>query len=146
MSRPNGSRATLGDEDFGRLLEFRDGLRHFLHWSEQQANKAGLASAQHQLLLAIRGHAGRPSLGDIAGHLLLRHHSAVELVDRAERGGLVRRAVDDKDQRVVRLELTPEGEARLAELATAHLEELSRLRPRLDVLWRHLPDTPDTMA
>jgi DNA-binding MarR family transcriptional regulator len=139
MNRPSAAARTLGDGDFATLLEFRDGLRHFLHWSEQQANQAGLTGAQHQLLLAVRGHAGRPSMGDVAGHLLLRHHSAVELVDRAERTGLVRRVADDQDQRVVRLELTADGEARLAELTAAHLEELSRLRPRFNVLWKHLP-------
>jgi DNA-binding MarR family transcriptional regulator len=141
MNRPHGTPTRLGDEDFARLLEFRDGLRHFLHWSEQQANHAGLTGAQHQLLLAVRGHAGRPSMSDVAWHLLLRHHSAVELVDRAERAGLVRRVTDHQDQRVVRLELTGDGEARLAELTAAHLEELSRLRPRIDVLWKHLPNT-----
>jgi DNA-binding MarR family transcriptional regulator len=141
MNRLDAAARPLYDDDFARLLEFRDGLRHFLHWSEQQANQAGLTGAQHQLLLAVRGHGGRPSMRDVAGHLLLRHHSAVELVDRAERAGLVRRVADHQDRRVVRLELTGDGEARLAELTTAHLEELSRLRPRFDVLWKHLPDT-----
>jgi DNA-binding MarR family transcriptional regulator len=140
MNTPDAAPDALDDVDFARLLEFRDGLRHFLHWSEQQANQASLTGAQHQLLLAVRGHAGRPSMGDVAGHLLLRHHSAVELVDRAERAGLVRRVSHDQDQRVVRLELTADGEAHLAQLTAAHLKELSRLRPRFNVLWKHLPD------
>jgi DNA-binding MarR family transcriptional regulator len=139
MMRPSRP-AAVTDGDFARLLAFRTGLRRFLHWSEQQAKGAGLTGAQYQLLLAIRGHGGPPSMGDVAGHLLLRHHSAVELVDRAERSGLVRRAIDRDDQRVVRLELTRDGETRLAELAAAHLEELSRLRPSFEGLWRHLPD------
>jgi DNA-binding MarR family transcriptional regulator len=130
----------LSDEDFERLLEFRDGLRRFLHWSEDQAREAGLTPAQHQLLLAIRGHRGSPSLKDVAAHLLLRHHSVVELVDRAERADLVSRLTDEDDQRVVRLALTHTGEERLVALAAAHLEELSRLRPRFDVLWNRLPD------
>lgn len=134
------ARPQLDDGDFARLLEFRDGLRRFLRWSEQQARSAGLTGAQYQLLLAIRGHDGEPSVSDIAAHLLLRHHSAVELADRAERAGLVRRSVDEADQRVVRLQLTSDGEACLAKLAAAHLEELSRLRPRFDVLWTHLPE------
>jgi DNA-binding MarR family transcriptional regulator len=130
----------LGDAEFAKLLEFRDGLRRFTHWSEQRAKTAGLTAAQHQLLLAVRGHGAPPSVGEVAEHLLLRHHSAVELVDRAERAGLVRRVTDVCDHRVVRLELTPKAEARLAELAAAHLEELSRLRPMFEGLWRHLPD------
>jgi DNA-binding MarR family transcriptional regulator len=131
---------TLGDAEFARLLEFRDGLRRFTHWSEQRAKEAGLTAAQHQLLLAVRGHGAPPSVGEVAEHLMLRHHSAVELVDRAERAELVRRVTDVSDHRVVRLELTPKGAARLAELAAAHLEELSRLRPMFEGLWRHLPD------
>lgn len=129
----------LADDDFRRLLDFRDGLRRFLHWSEAQAKDVGLTGAQHQLLLAVRGHGGAPSIGDVAEHLLLRHHSAVELVDRAERAGLVARVDDDADQRVVRLRLTGAGEAKLAALAAAHLEELSRLRGRFASLWDQLP-------
>lgn len=132
--------SALTNDDFERLLTFRDGIRRFLHWSEDQAKAAGLTGSQHQLLLAIRGHGSPPSIGDIAEHLLLRHHSAVELVDRAVRAGLVERGVDDADQRVVRLRLTTAGNATLHSLAAAHLEELSRLRTRFAVLWDHLPD------
>jgi DNA-binding MarR family transcriptional regulator len=132
----------VDDDDLRRLLEFRDGLRRFLRWSEQQARDAGVTPAQHQLLLAIRGHGASPSMTEVAGHLLLRHHSLVELVDRAERAGLVRRMADADDHRIVRLELTDVGEQRLSALAATHLEELSRLRPRLDVLWSRLPDAP----
>ena len=92
----------LGDAEFQRLLAFRDGLRRFLKWSDDQARAVGLTAAQHQLLLAIRGHpaAEPPSIGDVARHLLLRHHSAVELVDRAVGAGLVERIGDADDQRV----------------------------------------------
>jgi DNA-binding MarR family transcriptional regulator len=130
----------LSDDDFGRLLEFRDGLRRFLRWSEDQAKAVGLTAAQHQLLLAVRGHGAAPSIGEIAEHLLLRHHSVVELVDRAERARLVERYDDDDDQRVVRLRLTDAGEAKLTSLAAAHLEELSRLRTRFASLWDRLPE------
>lgn len=131
-----GRTRRLSDHDFTRLLDFRDGLRQFLHWSEQQAAGAGLTPAQHQLLLVARGHSPAPSLRDVAGHLLLRHHSAVELVDRAEAAGLVRRSADPNDGRVVRVVLTDEGTRRLDALAAAHLEELSRVGPRLASLWR----------
>lgn len=134
-------RSQLSDEDFARLLDFRDGLRSFLHWSEERARDAGVTSAQHQLLLAIRGHGSPPSMGDIADHLLLRHHSAVELVDRATRVGLVRRIPDEDDQRVVRVELTADGAQRLRTLTETHLEELSRIGPRFAALWNHLPSS-----
>lgn len=131
----------LRDDDFARLLAFRDGLRRFQRWSEDQAKRVGLTPAQHQLLLAVRGHRGSPpSIREIAEHLLLRHHSVVELVDRAVAAGLVERLHDDDDQRVVRLHLTRAGAERVEALAGAHLEELSRLRPRFDSLWADLPE------
>jgi DNA-binding MarR family transcriptional regulator len=118
----------LSDSDYQQLLAYRDSLRQFLYWSEQQAFDAGITPAQHQLLLAIRGHAGgTPTIGDVADHLLLRHHSVVGLVDRAERAGLVERRVDADDHRLVRLRLTASGSRRLAALAAAHLDELDRL-------------------
>lgn len=136
MSRRTGR---VADADLARLLTFRDGLRRFLHWSEEQAKAVGLTGPQHQLLLAIRGHGSAPSVSDVAEHLMLRHHSAVELVDRAAAAGLVERHTDGADQRVVRLAVTRAGERKLRELAAVHLEELSRLRPRLEALWTELP-------
>lgn len=119
--------SALTDRDFERLLRFRDELRRFLHWSEAAAKDLGLTPAQHQLLLAVRGHpGGDPSIGDIADHLMLRHHSAVELVDRAEAADLVRRVADADDHRIVRLTLTARGNRLLTRLSAAHIEELSR--------------------
>jgi len=130
----------LSDADYQRLLDFRDGLRRFLHWSEQQAAATGLTPAQHQLLLAIRGHRRpeAPTIGDVAGHLLLRHHSAVGLVDRTVAAGLVERVADPVDHRVVRLRLTPSGERHLASLAALHVEELDRLNVRGAPPWAGL--------
>ncbi len=124
-------KTALDDGQYRELLEFRTGLRRFLRWSEDQAAAAGLTGQQHQLLLAVRGHAGpeAPTIGDVAEHLLLRHHSAVELVDRAERAGLVRRHGDGGDRRLVRLQLTAKGRRVLDRLTAAHLEELARLAP-----------------
>jgi DNA-binding MarR family transcriptional regulator len=135
MKRSEPERDELSDEDYDRLLSFRDGLRRFLHWSEQQAADAGMTSAQHQLLLAIRGHGSSPSVTDIAAHLLLKHHSAVELVDRAARSGLVRRLHDESDQRVVRVELTAAGRRKLRILAKHHLGELSRMGSDFALPW-----------
>ena len=129
----------LSNEDFARLLTFRDGLRRFLHWSEEQARDAGVTAAQHQLLLAVRGHGSSPSVNDLVEHLMQRHHSVVELVDRAEAAGLVRRVGDPDDHRIVRIELRPKGVQALERLSASHLEELSRIVPALNKLWRELP-------
>jgi len=125
----------LTEEEYQRLLRLRDGLRRFLDWSSREAMTAGLTPAQHQLLLAIRGHQpGAPSMRDVAEHLLTRHHSTVQLVDRAERAGLVERHADEDDHRVVRLTLTSLGARLLESLAASHLEELERLGEHLDLL------------
>jgi DNA-binding MarR family transcriptional regulator len=126
----------LTPRDFEHLLAFRTSLRRFQHWSEEQAQAAGLTHVQHQLLVAIKGHPGPqpPAIGDLAGYLLLRHHSTVELVNRTERAGLVRRVPDAADGRVVRVALTRLGEQRLAELTPAHLDELNHLAAVLNQL------------
>jgi DNA-binding MarR family transcriptional regulator len=131
------------DRDYQRLLEFRTGLRQFLRWSETQAEAAGVTPAQHQLLLAVRGQPDPqgPTIGDIADWLMLRHHSAVELVDRAETAGLVRRGADADDGRIVRVRLTAKGGRVLERLAEATLEELRRLGPRMRGLYEGLDST-----
>jgi DNA-binding MarR family transcriptional regulator len=120
---------SLTDGDFERLLEFRTALRRFLHWSDEQAIAVGLTPAQHQLLLAIRGHSDRlgPTISDVAASLFLKHHSAVGLVDRAVEAGLVVRRPDPDDHRVVRLRLTALGGRRVRQLSRLHLAEIERL-------------------
>ena len=122
-------RSALTDGDYRELLALRTSLRRFLHWSEATAQSAGLTAAQHQLLLAVRGHDGvaPPTVGDLAEHLMLRHHSAVGLVDRAEAAGLVLRRRDADDRRVVHVALTRKGERILESLSVEHLAEIRRL-------------------
>lgn len=126
----------LSEEEFSNLLEFRTSLRRFQRWSERQAREVGLTPAQHQLLLAVKGHVHPrgPTISDLASYLLLRHHSTVELVNRVEAGGLVRRKRDPDDARVVRVTLSRRGEDRLDRLTSLHLAEIRRLAPFLDHL------------
>lgn len=123
--------AKMRQEDYARLLGFRADLRRFLRWSEEQARAAGLTPAQHQLLLAVKGHGdpAGPTIGDVADYLSSHHNSVVELADRAERAGYVERSRDPDDHRVIRLRLTAVGERLIGELSQAHLEELRRLGP-----------------
>lgn len=122
--------------DFERLLEFRSSLRRFQRWSEDQARAAGLTHVQHQLLVAIMGHhgSGSPTVSELADCLLLRHHSTVELVNRAEAAGFVRRSADPHDGRLVRVTLTEHGERLLTRLTPAHLVQLHSLAAVLDEL------------
>ncbi len=128
------------DADYRRLLEFRTGLRRFLRWSEEQAEAAGITPLQHQLMLAIRGDTDPrgPTISAIAAYLVSKHHSVVELVDRAEAAGLVRRIQDAGDHRVVRLALTRSGEHILEKLGVLTVAELSRLAPRMREMWAGL--------
>lgn len=118
----------LPDDVYTRLLTFRTRLRRFERWSADQAQAAGLTPAQHQLLLAVRGHSDSrgPTVGDIAEYLLLRHHSAGELIQRAEAADLVTRVRDRDDQRVIRLQLTETAAECLQSLTELHLKELER--------------------
>ena len=127
MPEPVGD---LTDAQYRELLSVRTTLRRFLRWSEEQARAEGLTPAQHQLLLAVRGHPDPrgPTIGDVADVLLVRHHSAVGLVDRAEAVGVVRRVADEDDERIVRLRLSEHGTRTLRRLSRRHLAELRRLR------------------
>jgi DNA-binding MarR family transcriptional regulator len=121
------------DKDYARLLAVRERLREFDHWSRAAAAEHDLTHAQHQLLLAIRGHVGDkgPTIGDVAKSLMVKHHTASGLVDRTQALGLVERAKDDVDSRRVHLRLTERGRQVLNALTAVHLEELRRLAPML---------------
>lgn len=121
------------DGQYRQLLAFRTQLRRFDQWSREAAAAHGLTHAQHQLLLAVRGSAtvGGPPIGEVAEALLVKPHTAGELVDRMSSAGFVERVPDQADHRKVRLRLTSEGERVLHELTAVHLAELKRLRPML---------------
>jgi DNA-binding MarR family transcriptional regulator len=126
----------LRDDEYQALARLRYLLRVFLRFSEDAARDEGLTPQQHQLLLAVRGFSdGRaPTVGEVAEMLQLQQHSVVELVDRAEDSGLVRRTPDARDRRRQLLTLTPEAEDRLARLAPLHQAELRRFRDEINLL------------
>lgn len=126
--------APLLDEEYQRLLAFRSELRDFLRWSEQTARDAGLTPSLHQLLLVVRGHPSTPgpTIGQAAQALGIRHHSTVELAQRAESIGLVRRERDPLDERRMHLELTERGRQQLEVLTRAHLPRIAVLAGVLD--------------
>ncbi|MGB3389856.1 MAG: MarR family transcriptional regulator [Pseudaminobacter sp.] len=127
-----GSATAITDEDYRTLAAFRHALRQFLTFSEAAAREGGLTTRQHQAILAIRSRAPAPaSISDIANHLLVQHHSAVELVDRLEKAGLVTRSTSQDDRRRVLISLTPQAEAVLTDLSATHMAEIIRIKPLL---------------
>ncbi len=112
------------------LAQFRYALRQFLRFSEDAARRCNVTPQQHQLMLGIEGYTGRESASvtELAEFLQERHHSVVGLVERAEQSGLVRRAQDAADRRVVNVALTAKGKRILLRLTRRHYEEARRLR------------------
>lgn len=119
--------------DYQALAEFRYQIRRFLHFSEQEVKQAGLERGQYQLMLAIKGMPSgvRPNIRELANRMQIRHHSAVELVNRLEAGGFVHRSRAQDDRREVLLTLTAKGEKTLGELALHHHDELRSAGPEL---------------
>lgn len=126
-------RAVDDDLDYASLARFRHILRRFLAFSASQARSAGLQPRQHQLLLALSGLSPdtQPTIGALADELLIRHHSAVELVSRMEEKGLVRKSRAASDRRVALVRITPRGRKLLRRMAVAHRAELRQAGPAL---------------
>lgn len=127
------------DEEFRRLAEFRLALRRFSFFSEQAAEALGLTPQQYQTLLAIKAHEGTGpfTVKVLAQWLLIKHNSAVGLVDRIEQLGLVVRRPYEADRRSVIVALTPRGRRLLNRLAIEHRRELQRIAPELLRYFRH---------
>ncbi len=135
-----GGMKKLTLSDYQALAEFRYQIRRFLHFSEQVVKQAGLERGQYQLMLAIKGMPPgvRPRIRELANRMQIRHHSAVELVNRLEAGGFVHRARAEDDRREVLLALTSKGEKVLGELALHHHEELRSAGPKLVAALRRI--------
>lgn len=123
----------LTKRHYETLAAWRHAVRRFLEFSQRAAKSAGIPTQQHQALLVIKGAPGRDfvTVGEIAERLLLKHHSAVGLVDRLTKRQLVQRDVSSEDRRRIEVRLTAKGEALIERLSAAHLLELRQLRPEL---------------
>jgi DNA-binding MarR family transcriptional regulator len=134
----------FSEADYALLAAFRHELREFLHFSEKAARTAGVRPQQHQALLIIRGHphGDAVTVGELALKLKTKHHSAVELVARMEKEGLVAKAADPEDGRRVLVRLTAQSERVLKKLSAAHKAELARVGPALKKILIHLKSIP----
>ena len=119
--------------DYRNLAEFRRQIRRFLSFSEAVAKRHGIEPRQHQTLITLKGLPDdvSPTIGEIASRLFIRHHSAVQLVDRLVAAGFVVRTRAQRDKRQVRLRLTASGSALLRKLSIVHRLELERFGPEL---------------
>jgi DNA-binding MarR family transcriptional regulator len=123
----------LAQADFEALADFRHQLRRFIAFSESAARNVGLEPRQHQLLLALRGLPAKlePTVQVLADRMVLKHHTVVELLDRLEAEGLIRRARAADDRRRAVIAITTRGSQLLASLSDSHLDELRSLAPAL---------------
>jgi len=123
----------LSKKEYEMLASFRFALRQFLRFSEDAAQAAHLSPQQHQALLAIKGFPERETVtvSELAERLQLRHHTAVELIDRLESELLVKRKPHESDGRKVVVGLTARGEQVLENLSEVHREQLRRIGPQL---------------
>ena len=126
-------RFKLATRDYAQLAAFRHTLRKFLRFSEMAAADVGLTSQHYQAMLVVRGCPEdlRITINDLAQQLLIKHNSAVELVDRLAEEDLVLRESSPVDRRKVQLKLTGRGRQVLAKLAAMHRRELQRIGPVL---------------
>ena len=131
-------------QDYQSLAEFRHQIRRYLRFSEKVVRNAELEPRQYQMLLALKGlpREVRPRIAELAERLQIQHHSAVELTDRLEKSGLVRRQRGSRDRREVLVLLTAAGERVIRELVMYHRAELSSRGPALlDALHQVLRNT-----
>jgi DNA-binding MarR family transcriptional regulator len=112
--------------EYRALAELRYRIRHFLREGDAMARSVGLEPQQYLMLLAIRGlpEGSDATIQAIAERLVLKHHSAVELIDRLETHGYVRRTRSRDDRRRVFVTLLPRGERLLELVARNRITEL----------------------
>lgn len=129
IPRKPGVSDPLSKADFEALARFRFGLRRYLRVSEEMVRAHGVTLQQYQLMLALMGYPGREwaTVQELADMIQLRHHSVVELINRAQKQGLVRREPHPSDARAVRVSLTSAGEQTMGRLGALHRDELHRL-------------------
>jgi DNA-binding MarR family transcriptional regulator len=123
----------LTDSEYLALGEFRYQVRRFLRHMEEATRALDANPQQYQLVLAVKGlpRDVTPTISQLAERMQLNHNSMVELVDRCEENGLLRRTRSGTDRRQVTLSITPEGEALLRKLGAAARQELREMGPTL---------------
>jgi len=138
--RRPASRAAADAVDYATLADLRYQIRRFLRTREEAARAAGIEPQQYLALLQVKGleRRGPATVGALAERLQIRHHAAVQLIDRLARAGMVDRRRDEQDRRQVVVLLRPAGEAMLRRLALHSVAELKAEGPDLVASLRRL--------
>jgi len=144
-ARAKHTGAPLDDHDYAALAAFRHALRRFLTFSEAAATAAGLTGQHYQALLVVRANppSQQMTINELARQLLIKHNSAVGLVDRLVDQGLLLRKAASNDRRKVELRLTAKGSRVLDRLADRHRAELEHSGPQLRQLLQQLAQAMD---
>jgi len=136
----------MNNDEFRILAEFRAHLRQFNYFSEQQCAALGLTSQQYQALLTIKGHPGPAliTITELAQRMMIKHNSAVGMVDRLAKERMVRRRPSKEDRRRVGIEFTPHGERVFVRLVQVHRGELRRMSPGFRRYFNHFAKPVDS--
>ncbi|WP_442756118.1 MarR family winged helix-turn-helix transcriptional regulator [Methylocystis sp. JAN1] len=135
LDRPD---AQPTDKELEALANFRFALRKFLAFSEAAAADVGITMQWYQALLVIKTFrgGGHISIGELAEQLVIRDHSAAELVSRLDQAKLVKRKTDPADRRRSLVIMTPSGSRCLNRLALLHLRELRKIKGAFTSLFK----------
>jgi DNA-binding MarR family transcriptional regulator len=138
-------RESVAMKNLHSLAEFRYRLRGLLNFSEGVAEEAGLHPQQYQLLQVVAAvpKDEMPTIAYVAARLYLRHNSTVELVNRTERQGMLKREIDADDHRKVLLRLTPRGKELLTLLVEEHYAQLKQWAPEMIEVLRNVTGEGD---
>jgi DNA-binding MarR family transcriptional regulator len=119
-------KSAISDTEYRALAELRYRIRHFIQEGDAAAQRSNLEPQQYLMLLAIRGlpQGAVATIRTVAERMAIKHHSAVELIDRLESHGWVRRSRSAGDKREVRVSLRPQGRKLLDRVARERLSEL----------------------
>jgi DNA-binding MarR family transcriptional regulator len=117
----------LRSDDYEALAELRYLGRKFLRFSKDFLRaKVGLNPEQYEALLAMKASSSAKGLtiSQLSERLQVRHHSAVNIVDRLVESKLITREPGETDRRQRHVHLTAKGEKLIEELASVHHTEL----------------------
>ncbi len=115
----------------GQIWRTGDILRQgvIANWANYDLDLAG---ADVILTLRRQGHGATLSPSELAKDMMLSTSAMTNRLDRLEKRGLVKRAMDPNDRRGLRIILTDAGTALADEMVVTHVETEERLLAPLD--------------